>query len=252
MVLLAQKWSGENPIGWWWSEKLDGVRAVWKDGKLRTRNGNVLYAPDWFVAGLPTETLDGELWVGPGQFQQTVSVVRRNHPDERWRLVRYMVFDLPALNQPFEERLRALYETMAPAAQWARAVVHQRLASPEELYKVLSEVKAHKGEGVMLRKPGSFYERRRSSTLLKVKTHIDSEALVIGYVEGKGKYAGQLGSLVCESPDGKRFHVGTGFTDKERVCPPIIGQVITFRYHEKTMGGIPREPRFVCERGCST
>lgn len=33
----------------------------------------------------------------------------------------------------------------------------------------------------------------------------------------------------CQLPDGKKFKVGTGFTDKERENPPKIGAVITFK-----------------------
>ena len=34
-VLLAERWDGQRPDGWWMSEKLDGVRAYW-DGKVKT------------------------------------------------------------------------------------------------------------------------------------------------------------------------------------------------------------------------
>jgi DNA ligase-1 len=51
----------------------------------------------------------------------------------------------------------------------------------------------------------------RSSTLLKVKTFQDAEAKVIGYVDGKGKNAGLVGSLKCELPSGKTFQVCRSF-----------------------------------------
>ncbi len=37
------------------------------------------------------------------------------------------------------------------------------------------------GEGLMLREANSFYENRRSNSLLKVKTFYDDEAVVLGY-----------------------------------------------------------------------
>lgn len=37
----------------------------------------------------------------------------------------------------------------------------------------------------MLREPGSLYVDKRSNTLLKVKTFLDAEAVVVGYEEGK-------------------------------------------------------------------
>jgi DNA ligase-1 len=38
-----------------------------------------------------------------------------------------------------------------------------------------------KGEGLMLKDPESFYEKKRSKKLLKVKKFDDAEAIVIGH-----------------------------------------------------------------------
>src|SRR5207244_5594780 len=77
-LLLAETWDNAlDPTGWWLSEKLDGVRAFWDGKQFWSRLGNLVHAPDWFVAGLPKEPLDGELWIGRKQFQRTVSIVRR-------------------------------------------------------------------------------------------------------------------------------------------------------------------------------
>ena len=43
----------------------------------------------------------------------------------------------------------------------------------------------------MLRAPGSPYEPKRSSYLLKVKQQFDDECKIIGYKEGTGKYKGK-------------------------------------------------------------
>jgi DNA ligase-1 len=62
-VLLAERWDGvEDPVGWWMSEKLDGVRAYWDGNALTSRLGNPFQVPEWFLAGLPSTPLDGELW----------------------------------------------------------------------------------------------------------------------------------------------------------------------------------------------
>src|SRR5689334_6705459 len=63
-VLLAERWDNEADLaGWWMSEKLDGVRAYWDGTQFLSRLGNVYVAPEWFVAGLPSTPLDGELWI---------------------------------------------------------------------------------------------------------------------------------------------------------------------------------------------
>src|SRR5262245_46625445 len=77
-VLLAETWDNEsNLVGWWMSEKLDGVRAYWDGKQFISRQGNVYVAPDWFLEGLPPVPLDGELWVARKAFQRTVGIVRR-------------------------------------------------------------------------------------------------------------------------------------------------------------------------------
>jgi DNA ligase-1 len=85
-----------DPTGWWVSEKYDGLRAYWDGQKLWSRKGNLIHAPDSFLAELPRDiALDGELWIGHGKFEETMSIVRSETPDERWKQVRYMVFDAP-------------------------------------------------------------------------------------------------------------------------------------------------------------
>ena len=79
---------------------------------------------------------------------------------------------------------------------------------------------------------GSKYERRRSKTLLKVKTFYDEEAIVVGHADGTGRVAGMCGSLLCETPDKRRFKVGSGLSDAQRRDPPAVNAVITYRYQE--------------------
>ncbi len=63
-LLLAASEQGRADVSHYLvSEKLDGVRAFWDGDVLRTRNGIVINAPAWFVAGFPKRPLDGELWI---------------------------------------------------------------------------------------------------------------------------------------------------------------------------------------------
>ena len=65
----------------------------------------------------------------------------------------------------------------------------------------------------MLRRPGCFYEHRRSRSLLKVKKFHDAEAVVIGYEGGTGKNQGLVGALKVRNKEGVEFKVGSGLTD---------------------------------------
>jgi DNA ligase-1 len=249
-ILLAHKWETDHdPTGWWMSEKLDGIRAYWDGRAFVSRLGNKFYAPDWFVADLPTDTLDGELWVGRKMFSETISIVRSGTGNDDWEKVTYVVFDAPKTAGAFEERIAHVASVLKKSrAPHARSLEHVTCNGFDHLRAELSRVEALGGEGLMLRRPKSLYEVGRSSSLLKVKTFHDTEARVIGHAPGTGKHKGRLGALIVELPDGTRFNVGTGFSDAERENPPKVGAVITFRYQELTKDGVPRFPSFVGER----
>lgn len=250
-MLLAESWDNAQDLaGWWMSEKLDGVRAYWDGRQFVSRQGNLYHAPDWFVEGLPAEPLDGELWIGRKAFQRTVGIVRRQDKTDLWNEVKYLVFDAPGHGGSFEERMAHLAAEIGKwKSKFTSILDHSVCKGVDHLREELKRVEALGGEGLMLRQPGSKYVAGRSSTLLKVKSFLDAEAVVIGHEPGRGKHTGRLGALVAKLPSGKTFSVGTGFTDKERAAPPAVGSTITFRYQEFSDGGIPRFPSFVRSRG---
>ena len=63
--------------------------------------------------------------------------------------------------------------------------------------------------------------------------------------EGKGKFAGMVGSLELALPDGKTFNAGSGLTDIQRTemmdWPPI-GQQARIKYEMLSDEGIPLKP----------
>ena len=233
-------------MGWWLSEKLDGVRALWDGTRFISRLGNPFFAPDWFVESLPKVPLDGELWLGRKRFQRTVSIVRRQDKSDLWKELSFVVFDAPKLEKGFEDRLEFVKECLqGNSSPYAKALDQQVCQSVEHLRQELARLEALGAEGVMLRRPGSRYEGGRSSTLLKVKSFHDAEARVLAHQEGAGRHKGRLGALLVQLADGTKFAVGTGFSDAERESPPAVGSLITFRYQELSDGGVPRFPSYV-------
>ncbi len=103
--------------------------------------------------------LDGELWLARKSFQRTVSIVRRGDGNPLWRELKFLVFDAPAVNEPFEKRCQwvrdYLTENFTP---YAAAVVQQRCRNTEHLRAELDRVDSLGGEGLMLRQPSSRYE----------------------------------------------------------------------------------------------
>lgn len=248
-LLLAGRYRpGIDLRDWWVSEKYDGVRAHWDGRQLRTRGGERIAAPAWFTAGWPALPMDGELWAGRGRFEHAQSAAAREQPDDaQWRALRYMVFDLPAHPGSFDERLAALRAAVSALNHtWVQAVPQRKVAGDAELQALLREVVRGGGEGLMLHRGASLYRAGRGEDLLKLKTHDDAEARVIAHVPGKGKHAGRLGALMVETPEGRRFALGTGFTDAQRADPPPVGSWVTYRFRGLHEGsGLPRFASFL-------
>lgn len=245
---LATDWpSAADPFGYLVSEKLDGVRALWDGRTLRFRSGRVVHAPPWFLAKLPPVPLDGELWLGRGQFEALSGLVRKGAAvDAQWRAVRFVVFELPGAEGPFAARAARIRRIVAEAAWPALIAAEQRtVADAAALQRWLDEVVAHGGEGLVLHRADAPYETGRIDALRKFKPLDDAEAVVIGHVAGQGRHAGRLGALRVHAPDGAIFLIGTGFSDAERDSPPPIGAVVTYTHRGRTRTGVPRFASFL-------
>jgi DNA ligase-1 len=68
---------------------------------------------------------------------------------------------------------------------------------------------------------------------------------VTGYNEAKGKYEGLVGSLSCKMKNNKIIKIGSGLNNLQRLNPPKIGAIITFKYYGLTSKGNPRFPVFL-------
>lgn len=274
-IMLADHFDtvrGFSPVGWYASEKYDGLRGVWTGSELVARpskkkgvlKGKVFtYVPQAVLDMLPPGvSLDGEIWMGRGQFQSVAGLsnlkISKHHPqkvvDEQWSRVKFMVFDMPHLDEAYEVRRaeleRVVQEIQKKHGRFIEVAPQVELRSMSHLNEVFDTFVAMGAEGVVVRKPASWYETKRSKDMLKMKIHADAEATVTGYVEGDGKYVGKLGSLVCRLNPTVEFHIGTGFTDemREEYANPKsqhyipIGATVSFSYMEFTTAGVPRHP----------
>jgi DNA ligase-1 len=247
-VMLAKPWlPSMDPAGYLVSEKLDGVRALWDGRSLRFRSGRPIAAPDWFLGGLPAVALDGELWLGRRSFDALSGTVRKTIPvDAEWRAVRYMAFDLPEQAGAFALRAQRLTEVVASAhLPWLHALEQSRMDHSAALQAHLQEVVAAGGEGLVLHRADALWTVGRSDALRKLKMEPDEEGRVIAQVPGRGKYTGRMGALLLETPEGRRFSLGTGFTDAQRSNPPAVGSVVTYRYRDHTAKGLPKFASFM-------
>lgn len=276
---LAKIHRNQPITGWYWSEKLDGMRAVWDGGigrgrladeldyvklaksargriatGLWSRYGNIIQAPDWWLDMLPLGiSLDGELWLGRGKWNALVSVTRAWRSPREWDQVKYMVFDAPgpaAFDGPIPVGpKRRFFRDVIPFLKGLENEViepiqQHRFKTLQHVYDQLGvkEFEEKEIEGIIVRDPLAFYVGKRVGHVLKVKDVHDVEARIVGYKPGKGKYVGMLGAYEMRLPNGTRFFC-SGMTDAERETPMPIGSIVTVKYRTLSPDGVPVEPR---------
>jgi len=222
--MLAQDWDfTADPTGWLVSEKLDGVRAIWDGSKFLSRNGREFPAPAWVIAAMPSGViLDGELWLGRGRFQETVSAVRRGD----WSALRFMIFDAIRPGALLD-RIAFLGCLSLPA--FCEILPQQICTSEAHLDALENEILEAGGEGLILRNPASSYEHRRSREMRKLKRFCASEATVTGHD----------GSTILAEMAGISFRVAG------RGQLPAIGAEITVSFFGLTDSGMFRHPSLV-------
>jgi DNA ligase-1 len=128
---------------------------------------------------------------------------------------------------------------------WLQAVPQQLVVDVYGLRTLLKTTVQAGGEGLVLHRANAMWSPGRGDALLKLKPQPDEDARVVGHLPGKGRHAGRLGALLLELPDGQRFALGTGFTDAQRIAPPAVGEVVTYRYRDRTPKGLPRFTSFL-------
>lgn len=253
------------------SPKLDGVRALVRDGVVLSRSLKPI--PNRHVQmmfGRPElEGFDGELILGdpthPEAYRRTVSAVMSIEGEHA---VDFHVFDRWDRDYPYKE-VSLSYWLIIP-------IYSTPIHNMEELeeYEVALLDKGY--EGVMLRDPQSPYKFGRSTAkegyLLKLKRFADSEAEIIGFeelmhnhneatlnetghIERSTKQVGLLPAdtlgaiIVRDIHSGVEFKIGTGFTAAERqkfwnLMSPIRGTLVKYRYFPTGSKEKPRFPSF--------
>jgi len=160
-MTLGTDYAGQDPAGWFLSEKFDGCRAYWDGSQLWTRGGHVIKAPAWFTAGLPAVHLDCELFAGYGNREaaRLATQFGKFTPD-----CRLLIHDCPHAPGNWASRIRT-----ARATRHASPVAFAVCRGRSDLNNHLQAVLAKGGEGLVIRHPDAPYTIGRTASLLKVK-----------------------------------------------------------------------------------
>ena len=226
--------------------KLDGVRAIYRNGAFYTRNGKILHGLEALAGRLSgAPVLDGEL-VCPGMDFQTSSGALRSFAETP--NAQFHIIDLP------EHPSRSFIERMIAARNLVTENVFVipwcTVNSSEQIEKLYRSVLGFGFEGVVVKPMEYEYVDKRSFDWMKLKAINTVDARIVDIFEGTGKYSSSAGGVIIQMPDtGVMVRVGSGFSDQQRdeiYADPdkFIGRMIEVKYHEVTPDGSLRHPRF--------
>ena len=249
--------------------KLDGVRCVIQydnsEVKAYSRTGkewkninHILFnLKPWFALNQDV-ILDGELYNHnyKDNFEQIISMVRKTKPTDEARLesaenVQFHCYDIIDENKTFEERNKFIIQAV-PRNHCIHHVKTQSVGN-ETLAKMIHKQNLDNGyEGSILR-TNDTYACKRSHNLRKFKDFHDDEAMILDWVEGKGKRVGTIGKFMAQDSEGNIF--GMPVMDKFQYLQDNfeemktwVGKLATFTYFERTKANSYRHPLFKCIR----
>ena len=234
------------------SEKLPGPRVIWTGKHLLTKDLTPLYPPNTFLKLLGNIPLDGVL-------------EGYNEPltETDWKKIKFVVFDMPLPNLPFETRLNRLKRS--------KLILQSKIVKLHTFYEILriensfnqvnelyQKSLLNKKKGVMLIQASNIYQGKQTNSFITYKKQNFGKAKIVGYIEGIGKYYSFLGKYKCENEHGKIFYCSEDIPEIFRfkyhfdrtICKkidsndiPLIGDIITFTSDKMIKNGtVPRLP----------
>jgi ATP-dependent DNA ligase len=109
--------------------------------------------------------------------------------------------------------------------------------SLDEAQAIFEQYLADGKEGIILKDRNGVWEDKRAKHQIKFKGELECDLKIVGLEDGTGKYAGKLGSLVCESLDGIiKVNVGSGLSDEQRLnlnSQEFIGRICAVKYNAR-------------------
>ena len=247
---------------WCLSDKLDGLRAIIQDKSTTSRNGKPFvsfpHVRDLLqpvFTRYPNLVLDGEIYQHSfcENFNKIISLAKKSKPtrediEESSKLLEYWIFDCGSMNAPLSERLEfckwVVGEVNDPRIKF---VSHEIVKSEAEVENKLEKSLMAGFEGVMLKDLTSFYQNKRTKSILKYKLFKDGEFRILDIIEGVGGRSGKFGRAILELPNGKTFESNARGDEQYYIellknKKQYIGQLGKVRYQNFTPDGKPRFP----------
>jgi DNA ligase-1 len=259
--MLAHKWEDQIskikfPV--FSQPKLDGIRCIVKKDGMWSRNGKkIISAPHIFESMKPlfdkdsSLIFDGELYADKfaNDFNAICSLVKKTKPtsedlNESRIKIQYHIYDLPSNDDTFVKRYKELTNMSLPKC--CVLVKTEQLDNLNDVNAYYEDYMSAGYEGQMIRLD-SKYENKRSKSLLKHKSFIDEEYIILDVEEGGGNKTGMVGSFVFKTKEGKIYNSSPKFNWEECIKmwndrKNLIGKTATVKYFNLTPDGVPRFP----------
>lgn len=212
--------------GWRWSEKFDGIRALWTGDMLLSRGGIELSGYTW---ALPKGIrLDGEMWSPTRGREGAMDTLYG-----LWGDVQFMVFDSPSAPGTFEERYAFLagLDLNTKDTKGVVVVVQYRLESVDDLDRILAAVVNHGGEGIIIRDGGHEHYVGRKANGVKMKPMSTTKAVK------------QKNGTFVERWTQAGFQIRSKVADSVRPGVEVLVQ-----FSGRTSSGKPEFPSLTCRK----
>ncbi len=246
--------------------KLNGIRATYWKGELRTFNGKLINGFNLLkhellilTSGNEEMIVDMELTNGepnhPKSLQRMMNVLNKDDEKVKEKVIAY-IFDIlesdKDVSNQFERRTGMLasfslrQQQIGRQFEFLKPIQFRYIHSQEEMTEMFEKLIKDGYEGLML-KSDKPYEFKRSKNWIKVKKFDNLDLVIVGFNEGTGKFEGKLGSLIVDY-EGKKVAV-SGFSDKQRkemwaIKEELIGKTAEIAYRTVTPDGSLEFPLF--------
>lgn len=244
------------------SQKLNGVRGTYFEGKLISRQGKEFTGLEHILEDIQQLIPNSDEWVVDGElirknvehisdnenFRLTTGILSQEDGDKRQ--IQLVIFDiLPKaefLRGESQLRYRDRLEQLKDLEQRMQRRNLSNLRIVDVLYtgndmsmisKCLDRMIAEGKEGLMLNRNCKYFTRRHNG-ILKVKQFYTVDLEIVDLEEGTGRLSGTLGAFVVRYKN-NYLRVGSGMTDDQRKKfwddgLNLIGRVIEVKYKDES------------------
>ena len=245
--------------------KENGIHGTYYDGIIKSRQNKVFEGLDHIINEInillqyfPYYVFEGELirdnidnLSDNENFRLTTSILSDETADKTpikldlFDLLPQKEFDLAGVStRTYKERLEQLKQIQSLINELGLKYIGvceilYEGTDVSQIQKQLDIVDSKGLEGCVV-SLDKYYQRKRLTTLFKVKSWKDADCKIIGYEEGTigSKYEGMLGAFIIDYK-GNKVSVGSGYLDEQRQefwdnRDKYIGKILQVKFKEET------------------